>query len=130
VVSAAAAEATLNVMETEPVFETINARGLALMAGFHEILNRHNVPHAITGVPALFGVMVGNGQNDMPMDFRAALKYSDDALSQAITAGLRERGILPDPDYAEPWFMCYTHSDQDIAETLTAYEEVVREVTK
>ena len=130
VVSVTAAEATLKVMETEPVFETINQRGMALMAGFHEILNRHGVPHAITGVPALFGVIIANAQQDMPMDFRAAVKYSNDALSSAITAGLRARGILPDPDYQEPWFMCYAHSEADVAETLTAYEEVVCEVTK
>lgn len=130
IVSVAAAEATLNVMETEPVFETINQRGMALMAGFHDILNRHNVPHTITGVPALFGVIIGNGRQDMPLDFRTAMKYSNDELSSAITSGLRVRGILPDPDYQEPWFMCYSHSEQDVAETLTAYEEVVREVTR
>jgi glutamate-1-semialdehyde 2,1-aminomutase len=130
VVSVAAAEATLRVMETEPVFETIHARGMALMAGFHEILNRHDVPHAITGVPALFGVIISNGGKDMPRDYRTAMKFSNDELSSAITAGLRARGILPDPDYQEPWFMCYAHSEQDIAETLTAYEDVVREVTR
>ncbi len=130
VVSAAAASATLQVMETEPVFETINARGMALMAGFHEILNRFGVPHAITGVPALFGVIIGNGQQAAPMDFRAATRYSDDALSHAITAGLHARGILPDPDFQEPWFLCYAHSEADVAETLAAYEAVVRTVTR
>jgi glutamate-1-semialdehyde 2,1-aminomutase len=130
VVSVAAAEATLKVMETEPVFETINQRGLALMAGIHEILNQHSVPHAVTGVPALFGVIISNGEKDLPLDYRAVAKFSNDELSSAITAGLRERGILPDPDYPEPWFMCYSHSEQDVAETLTAYEAVVREVTK
>jgi glutamate-1-semialdehyde 2,1-aminomutase len=130
VVSVAAAEATLKVMETEPVFETINQRGLALMAGIHEILNQHSVPHAVTGVPALFGVIISNGEGDLPLDYRAVAKFSNDELSSAITAGLRERGILPDPDYPEPWFMCYSHSEQDVAETLTAYEAVVREVTK
>ena len=130
VVSVAATSATLNVMETEPVFETINRRGMALMAGFHEILNRFGVPHAITGVPALFGVIIANAHKDMPMDFRAVVKYSNDELSSAITAGLRARGILPDPDYQEPWFMCYAHSEQDVAETLTAYDDVVREVTR
>jgi glutamate-1-semialdehyde aminotransferase len=66
----------------------------------------------------------------LPLDYRAVAKFSNDELSSAITAGLRERGILPDPDYPEPWFMCYSHSEQDVAETLTAYEAVVREVTK
>jgi glutamate-1-semialdehyde aminotransferase len=84
----------------------------------------------VTGVPALFGVIISNGQKDMPMDYRAVAKFSNDELSSAITAGLRERGILPDPDYSEPWFLCYSHSEADVAETLTAYEDVVREVTR
>ncbi|MEZ4611461.1 MAG: hypothetical protein R2838_14700 [Caldilineaceae bacterium] len=30
----------------------------------------------------------------------------------------------------EPWFMCYAHSRQDIAETLTALDEAVVEVKR
>lgn len=130
VASVAAAEATLRVMEEQPVFETISARGSRLMTGIHEILARRGVPHAVTGVPALFGVIIGSaGSTPMPTDYRTSCKYSDDALSNAISAGLRARGILPDPEYAEPWFMCYAHSDADVDETLEAYDAVVAQVT-
>ena len=131
IVSAAAADATLQVMENEPVFETINQRGRRLMVGVHEILNRHSVPHQITGVPALFGIIIGSlsdGHAAAPSDYRTASSYSDDALSSAILAGLRMRGILPDPEYCEPWFLCYALSEADVDETLNAYDDVVREV--
>jgi glutamate-1-semialdehyde aminotransferase len=117
-------------MEAEPVFETINQSGTRLMVGFHEILDRFGVPHTITGVPALFGVIVGATAKDTPRDYRTAVKYSDDALSSAITASLRGRGVLPDPEYAEPWFLCYALSETDVDETLDIYENVVREVTR
>jgi glutamate-1-semialdehyde 2,1-aminomutase len=131
VVSVAAAEATLRVMEAEPVFETINTRGTRLMVGIHAILDRHGIPHAVTGVPAMFGVIIGSQDSlTPPRDYRTATNYSDDDLSSAITRGLRERGILPDPEYAEPWFLCYALSDADVDETLAKYEDVVTETTK
>jgi glutamate-1-semialdehyde 2,1-aminomutase len=131
VVSVAACDATLRVMEEEPVFETINARGLRLMAGIHDILDRFGIPHVVTGVPAMFGVIIGNGEADgPPRDYRTANSYSDDELSSAICEGLRERGVMPDPDYAEPWFLCYALSEADVDETLQAYEDVVASVIR
>ncbi|MEZ4611462.1 MAG: aminotransferase class III-fold pyridoxal phosphate-dependent enzyme [Caldilineaceae bacterium] len=40
----AAANATLEILETEPIIETIFARGKMLMDGIHEVLTRHDVP--------------------------------------------------------------------------------------
>jgi glutamate-1-semialdehyde 2,1-aminomutase len=130
VVSVAAASATLQIMETEPVFETINARGTRLMVGVHAILNRYGIPHNVTGVPALFGIIIGSEAGDAPRDYRTAAKYSNDALSSAITEGLRARGVMPDPEYAEPWFLCYALSDEDVDETLDAYDDVIAAVTQ
>ncbi|MCS6774711.1 MAG: guanitoxin biosynthesis PLP-dependent transaminase GntE [Anaerolineae bacterium] len=130
VVSVAACEATLRVLETEPVFEVINQRGMKLMSGFHEILSRYGIPHVITGVPAMFGVILGDADKPTPRDYRSALKYADEELSFRIVRGLHQRGILPDIDYQEPWFLCYALSDADVAETLTAYEEAVREALR
>jgi glutamate-1-semialdehyde 2,1-aminomutase len=126
VASVAAVEATLRVMEDQPVFETINTRGTRLMVGINEILTRHGVPHTVTGVPAMFGVIIGTDAGEpAPSDYRTACRYADDPLSGAISAGLRARGILPDPEYAEPWFLCYALSESDVDETLEAYDHVV-----
>jgi glutamate-1-semialdehyde aminotransferase len=74
----------------------------------------------------MFGVIIGNGEVDSPpRDYRTANSYSDDELSSAICRGLRKRGVMPDPDYAEPWFLCYALSEADVDETLQAYEDVV-----
>lgn len=127
IMSVAACDATLRIMELEPVHATIAERGGRLMAGIDDILNRYGVPHMITGLPALFGVIIGvdGTQPQTRLDYRGVHKQSDDALSSAITAGLRLRGVLPDPDYAEPWFMCYAHSNHDVDETLSIYDDVV-----
>jgi glutamate-1-semialdehyde 2,1-aminomutase len=125
VVAAAAACATLEVLESEPVIETITARGRALMDGFHDILERAGIPHVVTGVPAMFGLMVG--REEPPSDYRSYCA-NDFTLYAALAEALIERGVMTEDDPREPWFLCYSHSTQDIAATLTAFEDAVREV--
>ncbi len=131
VVSVAACEATLRVMETEPVFEVINQRGARLMSGIHQLLEQYGVPHAVTGVPAMFGVHIGHTPGlPIPTDYRSMSRFADESLSHRITAALHQRGILPDIDFQEPWFLCYSHSEADIDETLEKYEDALREVLR
>ena len=40
------------------------------------------------------------------------------------------KGVMPDHDAREPWFLCYEHSDADVDETLNVYAEIVKEVKK
>ena len=126
-VSVAACNATLKVMEEQPVFETLNQRGTRLMVGLHEILGRYGVAHAITGLPTMFGVLIGT--NTPIRDFRAS-KVINDALSRRINSGLRAHGIFPDPDYCEPWFLCAALNEGDIGETLDVFERVVARLTR
>ena len=46
----------------------------------------------------------------------------------ARAMALVERGVMLDRDGREPWFLCYSHSEQDIADTLTAFEDGVKAV--
>ena len=55
---------------------------------------------------------------------------SDRDLYLKITEQAILRGVMPDYDPREPWFLCYEHSDADIDETLNVYAEVVKEVKK
>ena len=41
-----------------------------------------------------------------------------------------ERGVMPDHDAREPWFLCYSHSDADIDETLTVFADIVKTVRR
>ncbi|MBK8799721.1 MAG: aminotransferase class III-fold pyridoxal phosphate-dependent enzyme [Anaerolineales bacterium] len=49
VVAATAAAATLEIIETQPVIETIFANGRRLMDGIHAILTHVGVPHVVSG---------------------------------------------------------------------------------
>lgn len=40
------------------------------------------------------------------------------------------RGVMPDRDPREPWYLCYSHTEADIDETLNVMADVVREVKR
>jgi glutamate-1-semialdehyde 2,1-aminomutase len=126
-VAMAATIATLDVLTSEPVFETINALGQQLMSGLGEILTDASIPHCLLGVPSMFGIFLGGDRE--PTDFRGFLA-GDSALYERIMVGLIARGAMPEADGREPWFLCYSHSERDIADTLTAFEDSVKAAVK
>ncbi len=123
VVGTAAAVATLEILEREPVIETIFRRGQRLMDGIDEILTRAGIPHRMTGLPPIFSFILGTDEE--PTDFRDYCQ-GDDALYERLAMALIERGVMPDSDGREPWFLCYSHTDEVIDETLTVFEEAVK----
>ena len=127
VVGTAAAIATLDILESAPVIETINKRGKALMSGIDEILTEADIPHAIPGVPSMFGIILGTDQE--PQDFRQYFN-GDGELYEKLAMQLIERGVQPDGDAREPWFLCYALSEADVDETLNAFNDSVKAVKK
>lgn len=125
VVGAAAAAANLEILENEPIIDTINDRGGRLMNGIDQILTAADISHSLIGPPPVFGLILGTDEE--PTDFRAYLK-GDAELYERLAMALIERGVMPDCDGREPWFVSYSHSDADIDETLTAFEDAVKAV--
>jgi len=125
VVAATAAAATLEIIETQPVIDTIFANGRRLMAGIGEILGRYSVPHVVTGVPSMFSVLLG--KEEAPTDYRGYSEF-DAELFGLLGAELIRWGVLVDDDPREPWFMSYSHDTAVIDETLNLVEEAVNVV--
>jgi glutamate-1-semialdehyde 2,1-aminomutase len=125
VVGTAAAVATMQVLEKEPIIKSINKRGKKLMEGIGEIFTNAGIPHYMTGLPPMFSFILGIEEE--PTEFREYCK-GDDALYERLSYALIERGVMPDCDGREPWFMCYAHDDEVVAETLTAFEDAVNAI--
>jgi len=123
IVGSAAAVATLDLLKNEPIIETINKRGSLLMNGIGEVLADAGVPHTFVGVPPMFGIVFGT--EDKPRSLRDYLK-SDIAFGSEVGMGLLKRGVFPELSH-EPWFLCYSLSEQDVADTLEALEGAVKE---
>jgi glutamate-1-semialdehyde 2,1-aminomutase len=118
----AAAWATLNVLEREPVIKTIEQRGKYLMEGISNLFLEAGIPVCMNGYPAMFSFAIGV---EKVTDQRNWDK-SDKDYYLALIEAMIERGVMPDHDAREPWFLCYSHNEADIAKTL----EVVREAIK
>jgi glutamate-1-semialdehyde 2,1-aminomutase len=122
VVGAVAGIATLKILEKEPIIETINKRGTALMKGIGEILTEAGIPHQVIGVPPMFGLILGTDEE--PRDFREYFN-GDGELYEKLALELIQRGVQPDGDAREPWFLCYSLSEEDVNETLNIFNDSI-----
>ena len=97
------------------------------MEGIDEILTEANIPHAMTGVPSMFGYILGTDED--PHEFRD-YAAGDDERYEHLAMELIERGVQPDSDGREPWFMSYAHDDKIIDMTLEIFNDSVKAVKK
>ncbi|HEY3257492.1 MAG TPA: aminotransferase class III-fold pyridoxal phosphate-dependent enzyme, partial [Gemmatimonadaceae bacterium] len=110
--SLAAAIATIQEMQREPVVEHIWREGKRLKDGFNEIareLELERMTHCY-GLPpmTLVSFVDDNGKESIP-------------LRSLFQQEVIRRGILFDDGH----FICYSHSPEDIDETLDAYREAL-----
>lgn len=122
--SMAAANATLNILQNTDALDILHERGLELQAMITEILERTGLPFTIVGHPSLFTFWFTEHQ---PTEFRDWLR-ADHALYESVTEGMIQRGVLPEPDMREPWFISAALTQADIAQTAQALEDSLREV--
>lgn len=117
---------TLSILQQQPVIETINKRGERLMEGLREIFEDNSISVAFSGPPTMFSFAVGI---EKPTCQREWTQSERDYYLRLIDAAM-ERGVMPDHDAREPWFMSYSHSETDIDETLNVFADVVKTVSR
>jgi glutamate-1-semialdehyde 2,1-aminomutase len=122
-VGLAAASATLDVLAHTDALDTVAERGRELQAVITEVLGRTGRPFVVSGHPAMFSFWFAE---QAPREYRDWVN-TDHGLYDRVVGGLLKRGVMPEPDSREPWFMCSALSPQDIAETANALEDAARE---
>jgi glutamate-1-semialdehyde 2,1-aminomutase len=120
VVSTAAADATLEYMQSGKVFPQMAKVGGILMSGIDEILNRYGVPHIMSGVPSMFGIIFAEQK---PTDWRELYEADWDLYEEITERMINVHGVMPDNDGFEPYFLCADHTEEDAAKTLEAFED-------
>ena len=120
----AGAYATLSLLKSKPILKTIEQRGQRLMDGLRDIFEENDIPAAFSGYPSMFSFSLGVDAVTCQREWQR----SDRELYLKLVEKAIEKGIMPDHDAREPWFLCYSHSDADIDETLNVYAEIVKEV--
>ncbi len=122
----AAAWATLTVLQREPVLKTIEMRGKRLMDGIRSIFTEAGIPVCMNGYPAMFSFAIGVEKVSDQRSWNESEKEYYLALIEAMIA----RGVMPDHDPREPWFLCYSHSETDIDTTLNVVRDSVKTVSR
>lgn len=118
----AAAYATLKILKEKPIISSIVQRGSRLIEGLKQIFNEASLPFSINGYPAMFSFAIGRESVLNQRDWDTTDK---DYYLRIVGAAI-ERGVMPDYDPREPWFLCYAHSDADIDETLNVMRDAVK----
>ncbi len=119
----AGAWATLKMLQEKPILAEIEQRGKRLMDGVDQILTEEGLVHTMNGYPAMFSFAIGAEQVTNQREWNK----TDHDLYLSIMDKMMERGVMPDMDAREPWFMAHAHSEADVDETLTVFREAVRE---
>jgi glutamate-1-semialdehyde 2,1-aminomutase len=122
----AAAYATLKLLKEKPILETIASRGVKLMKGLKKIFKDADIVATVHGYPAMLSFAVGAEHVSMQRDWQE----TETAYYLRLVEYAIERGVMPDHDPREPWFLCYSHTDADIDETLNVMADAVNDVKR
>jgi glutamate-1-semialdehyde 2,1-aminomutase len=122
----AAAWSTLTLLEREPVLKTIEKRGKRLMDGIGQIFTEASIPYFMSGYPAMFSFAIGVEK----VSDQRTWNESEKEYYLRLVEAMIERGVMPDHDPREPWFLCYSHSEADIDVTLDVVRETVKAVKR
>lgn len=119
----AAAWVTLTRLQNEPILATIAQRGQRLMQGLKAIFAEAGITAAVQGYGAMFCFALGVEHVTCQRDWNDTDKKGYLHLAEAAI----RKGVMPDHDPREPWFLCYAHGEAEIDKTLDVMREVVRD---
>src|SRR5690606_4411485 len=111
-------------LKTKPILKTIAERGQRLMDGLKDIFEENDIPAVLTGYPAMFSFSLNVDEVKSQRDWAGSDHNSYLELAEKAI----DKGVMPDHDAREAWFLSYSHADADIDETLSVYAEIVKEV--
>ena len=122
-VSMAAANAVLDVLTETPVLKDLAKRGKRLKKGLDQILTECGLAHQMCGHPNIQGFLL----TELPVREVRDLAHSNDNLYEEIMNNMYEKGVWVESDPREPWFLCASHTNEIIDETLNIFQDSVKE---
>ncbi len=110
-IALSAAKATLTILNETNAYETINKAGADIQQVLSRVFTKHGIEHKFAGPDAMFGIHFGS---QVPHNYRD-WKKTDSQLYTEFAHNLIKSGIMLEPDSREPWFICESHQDIDLA---------------
>ncbi len=123
--SCAAALATLEILEREPVHQHIFALGERMRKGLAEIHRRLGIRATVAGFGSIFVTYFMEG----PAETYTDLLANDAGKFVEYRRRLMDRGIFKMPTNLKRAHISYAHTEADIDRTLQAAEDVLKEMS-
>lgn len=124
-ISLIAAKTTLNELRNNNIWHHLYDYGKKLMSGMDEILSSHNIPHIVHGFPTMFQFLFT--KKSEITNYRD-LRFCDIAKFAKLQYALLKRGIMLDEDNEESIYLSYSHSSDDLNNTLNAFDAAIGEI--
>lgn len=118
----AAALASIEVLENEPVHDHVFRLGDKMRAGLREIVERAGVPSIVSGYGSVFLLCF----MEAPLRSYEDVLRNDVALQITYRRQLIERGVFEMPENLGRSHITYSHTDDDVDQTLEAAEDALR----
>jgi len=120
----AAALATIEILETQPVHERIFRLGERMRSGLREIVERLGIPATVAGFGSIFVLYFLEG----PIESYADLLRNDVERFLTYRRKLIERGIFELPLNLKRNHISFSHTEEQIEHTLQVAEDVLKEI--
>ncbi|NNE31909.1 MAG: glutamate-1-semialdehyde 2,1-aminomutase [Winogradskyella sp.] len=121
----AAGLAMLKTIQTDKgLMNRLDEKTKYLHKGIADALNKNNVDHTINRIGSMISVHFAK---EPVVDFESATKGNNETF-KIFFHGMLDRGIYIAPSAFETWFITDALSYQDLNETITAVEEIAKEL--
>ncbi|MBL0944137.1 MAG: glutamate-1-semialdehyde 2,1-aminomutase [Hydrogenophaga sp.] len=125
-VATACGLATLAEIRKPGFFDALSARTRALVDGLKAEARDAGVAFSGDSEGGMFGFFL---MPELPQNYQTVMK-TDGARFNALFHGLLDRGVYIAPALYEAGFVSAAHSEQDIADTLSAAREALRQLPR
>lgn len=131
-VSTTAALATITELEKDPKYDHINNMGNLLMKGLTDLIRDLDIEAVVQGPGPGFGLNFANLEDiKNPREILVEKKYPDARRNVVFHQEMLNRGIFIMPNARSArFYLCRSHSQQDVDKTLEAAGEAFKEAKK
>jgi glutamate-1-semialdehyde 2,1-aminomutase len=116
---------TLQELTKEGVFESIAQMTLTLVDGIQSLASEYKIPLQIGWAGSMFGFYFLKEAGTKITDYASAKAFADTTRYGQFFHAMLERGVYFAPSQFEAGFLSSAHTEAEIAQTLTAFREVV-----
>jgi len=123
-VTMAAGLETLEFAAEEDVYDHVNALGDELRSGLEDVIADQAPEYSVVGTDSLFKVVfTRNGET--PKSGRDVANAAVDRWNRVFRPQMQDAGIMLSQNQFESQFVAYGHTEEDVADTIDAYADVV-----